>query len=71
QLGMPKLFLKEITVVGTTMGSTQEFREMLALVERHRIRPVLDNTYPLTDVSVAMHRMEKGDNFGKIALSIP
>jgi zinc-binding alcohol dehydrogenase/oxidoreductase len=71
QLVMPKLFLKEITVLGTTMGSPQEFREMLALVERHRIRPVLDNTYPLTDVSVAMHRMEKGDNFGKIALSIP
>lgn len=71
QLVMPRLFLKEIAVYGSTMGSPQEFREMLDLVERHRIRPVLDKTYPLEQAVEALVRLEKGQNFGKIALSIP
>lgn len=71
QLVMPRLFLKEIAVYGSTMGSPQEFRDMLDLVERHRIRPVLDKTYPLEQAVEALVRLEKGQNFGKIALSIP
>lgn len=68
---MPRLFLKELTVMGSTMGSPQEFREMLALVERYRLRPVVDTIYPLEQAVEAQLRMEKGANFGKIALEIP
>lgn len=68
---MPKVFLKEITILGSTMGSPQEFREMVAFVEEHQIHPVIDSIYSLEDVIDAQFRMEKGDNFGKIVLSIP
>lgn len=67
---MPRLFLKELTVMGSTMGSPQEFREMLALVERYRLRPVVDTIYPLEQAVDAQLRMEKGANFGKIVLEI-
>lgn len=70
QLVMPKLFLKEMSIIGTTMGSPQEFREMLTLVETHRIRPVINKTFPLEQAGEALAYMEKGENFGKIVLSI-
>src|SRR5699024_3004332 len=63
---MPKLFLKEISVFGSTMGSPQEFQDMLSFVERHQIRPVLDQTHSLEQADEAQLRMEKGENFGKI-----
>jgi NADPH:quinone reductase-like Zn-dependent oxidoreductase len=71
KLVMPKLFLKEISVHGSTMGSPQEFRDMLELVEKHEIHPVLDRTYDLKEAAQAQTRLENGENFGKIVLSIP
>lgn len=68
---MPRLFLKEMTVMGSTMGSPREFREMVDFVAKHRIRPVLDREYPLQDAAEAQVRMENGENFGKIVLNIP
>jgi len=71
ELVMPKVFLKEMTIYGTTMGSPQEFAEMVHFVEKHHIHPVIDATYPLEQVIDAQRRMERGENFGKIVLSIP
>ncbi|HET7579341.1 MAG TPA: zinc-binding dehydrogenase [Bacillales bacterium] len=71
KLVMPKVFLKEITILGSTMGSSQEFGEMVDLVEKHQIHPVLDQTFSLEEATEAQTRMEKGENFGKIVLSIP
>ncbi|WP_136605645.1 quinone oxidoreductase family protein [Paenibacillus dokdonensis] len=70
-LFLPNMTVKEISVIGSTMGSPQDFAEMLKLVEEHKIRPVLDKTYSLEEASDALHRMEKGDNFGKFVLAIP
>lgn len=70
-LVMPKLFLKEMSVLGTTMGSPEEFGEMIRLVEKHNIHPVLDETFALENVVAAQNRMEQGNNFGKIILTMP
>ncbi|HET7657787.1 MAG TPA: zinc-binding dehydrogenase [Bacillales bacterium] len=70
KLLMPKVFLKEITILGSTMGSSHEFQEMLKLVEEHQIHPVIDHIYPLEEVIEAQTRMEKGENFGKIGLNL-
>lgn len=70
KLLMPKIFLKEITIHGSTMGSPHEFREMLKLIETHKIRPVMDRIYSLEEVVEAQTRMEKGENFGKIGLRL-
>lgn len=69
-LVMPKVFLKELTIHGSTMGSPQEFQAMLDLVAKHNVHPVLDRTFSLEEVVQAQTRMEKGENFGKIVLTI-
>lgn len=70
ELVMPKLFLKEITLYGSTMGSNPEFRDMLQLVSDKHIEPVIDAVHPITDISHAQHDLEAGRNFGKILLKI-
>jgi zinc-binding alcohol dehydrogenase/oxidoreductase len=70
-LVMPKVFLKQLDILGTAMGSQKEFAEMLDFFEKHHIRPTLDETYPLEKAVEAQNRMDKGENFGKILLEIP
>lgn len=70
-LVMPKVFLKQLDILGTTMGNPQEFGDMLNFFQKHQIRPALDETFPLEAAAKAQRRMEKGENFGKILLEIP
>ena len=70
QLVMPFIFLKQLDILGSTMGNNEEFRQMVNLFEKHRIRPVLDRSYPLEQAAEAFNRMKEGRQFGKIILKI-
>jgi zinc-binding alcohol dehydrogenase/oxidoreductase len=61
---------KQISLLGTTMGSPKEFAEMLAAVNNGRIRPVVDSIFPLAEAGAAHHRLEQHEQFGKITLTI-
>jgi zinc-binding alcohol dehydrogenase/oxidoreductase len=63
------LFWKHVTILGTSMGSPQDFGAMLALFDGG-LRPVVDRVYPLRDAIVAVQRLEHSDQFGKIVLSV-
>jgi zinc-binding alcohol dehydrogenase/oxidoreductase len=63
------LFWKHVTILGTSMGSPQDFGAMLALFDG-ALRPVVDHVYPLRDATVAFSRLEHSDQFGKIVLSV-
>jgi NADPH:quinone reductase-like Zn-dependent oxidoreductase len=64
------LYWKQISIMGSTMGTRDEFLSMLDFLESRNIRPVLDKTFPLSQINEAFKRMETGDQFGKIVLSI-
>ncbi|WP_216828661.1 zinc-binding dehydrogenase [Alkalihalobacterium elongatum] len=68
---MPRVFFKQLHIMGSTMGTPEEFAEMLSLYEKNKIRPVVDQVYPLEQVDEAHIQMEKGSQFGKIVLTIP
>jgi len=55
---------------GSTMGSAEDYRQMLRAVTVNQLRPVLDKVFPLEKAGEAMARMEAGSQFGKIALRI-
>ena len=65
-----KVFFKQLNIMGSTMGTPQEFKEMVAFVETHTLRPVVDKVYLLEDAELAMRRMDAGKQFGKIVLRI-
>ncbi|OLQ53638.1 alcohol dehydrogenase [Bacillus licheniformis] len=62
------LFFPQINVLGTSMGSCEEFHDMLAFIEKHKLRPVIDRTYPLERTFEAYTRMREGRQFGNIGI---
>lgn len=64
------LYWNQLTVMGSTMGSAEDFRQMLTAVTVNRLTPVMDEVFPLEKVRDATERMETGKQFGKIALRI-
>ena len=68
---MPRIFLKHLTVLGTAMGTNEEFGAMLDLYAEHGLRPTINETFPLQEAAAAMEHMEEGAGMGKIVLGIP
>jgi len=62
------LFWKQVSILGSTMGSELDFNNMLNFVNKYKIKPVLDSLYDLKDFNIAINRMETAVQFGKIVL---
>lgn len=65
-----RAFFKQLTIVGSTMGSDAEFAAMTDFVIKHQLVPVVDEVFPLADAEQAFRRMDEGKQFGKIVLRI-
>jgi zinc-binding alcohol dehydrogenase/oxidoreductase len=63
------LFWKHVSILGTSMGSPQDFAAMLELF-RSNLRPVVDRVFSLRDAVAAMQRLANADQFGKVVLRI-
>jgi NADPH:quinone reductase-like Zn-dependent oxidoreductase len=70
QLEIRRVFWKQLSLLGTTMGTPAEFAAMLSVVESGHIKPVVDQVFPLADAAAAHRRMEEAGQFGKIVLAI-
>lgn len=67
---MRAFFRKQLTLLGTKMGSMRDFRAMVEFVTRHRIQPIVDRVMPLADVNAAYAALDRGEQFGKVVFSI-
>jgi zinc-binding alcohol dehydrogenase/oxidoreductase len=65
-----KIFWKQLSILGSTMGTEQDFAAMLGLVEQYQLVPVLDEIVPFAEGETAMRRMAEGLQFGKLVLQI-
>ena len=65
------IFAKHLSILGSTMSTLQEFKEVMDLVVIGKLQPIMDKTFPLQDAAVAQERLWKHENFGKITLGIP
>lgn len=64
------IFWKQISIIGSTMGSDSDFKNMLEFVNEHKIKPVIDSIFPIEDHALAFQRMDNGAQFGKIVMTI-
>ena len=62
------IFSKQISLLGSTMGSHQDFRDVMELVWAKRLQPVLDRVMHLSEGKEAFAILERGEQFGKIVL---
>ncbi|HET7657738.1 MAG TPA: zinc-binding dehydrogenase [Bacillales bacterium] len=69
-LNLRSFFYGQYNLLGSTMGSSEEFRDMLQFIEQHKIRPVVDEYFPLDQAKQAFRKLSEGKQFGKIGLTI-
>ena len=69
--GLHRVWWKELDVLGSTMGSAEDFEACLDLVTSGRARPVIDEVLPLAEARTAHERLEAGAQLGKLVLRIP
>jgi NADPH:quinone reductase-like Zn-dependent oxidoreductase len=62
---------KHLKIYGSTLGSREEFRQLLSFMEIAQIKPIIDSVFPLDAAAAAQRRMEEAKQFGKIVLQIP
>ena len=70
EISTRSLYSKQISILGTTMGTRDEFLSMLHFLESRNIKPVMDKTFPLAQINEAFQRMGNSNQFGKIVLEI-
>ncbi|MBU3740706.1 MAG: zinc-binding dehydrogenase [Candidatus Kapabacteria bacterium] len=69
-LNLHRIFWKQLDIRGSTMGSADDFRAMLAFVNKHRIIPVIDSEIPFHDAVRAFDLIATSDQFGKIVITM-
>jgi NADPH:quinone reductase-like Zn-dependent oxidoreductase len=66
-----RIFIRQLQILGSTLGDLHEMTALLLAVQRAGIRPVIDSTWALDDVHGALSRLEAGTQFGKLAITLP
>ncbi len=64
------IFWNQLSIIGSTMGSREDWRRMMAAVNAAGLRPVVDTVMPLSEGRKAYERMVAGEQFGKIVLRV-
>jgi len=69
EIDMRFIFGKQISLIGSTMGSHQDFNDVTTLLWKGKLRPVIDRVMPLSRGKEAYAILERGEQFGKIVLT--
>jgi NADPH:quinone reductase-like Zn-dependent oxidoreductase len=65
------LFTRQLSIMGSYMGTKDEFRAVLKLVSQGRLTPIVDKVWPLHDCIAAHNYLENAKQFGKVVLTVP
>lgn len=70
ELQVRPVYLQQLSLLGTTMGSPRDFAALLRVLDGAPWRPVVDTVFPLAEAAAAHERMDAGAHFGKLVLSV-
>ncbi len=69
-INLPRLFFSQANIKGTTMGSDEEFSQMISFINEYKIKPMISSVRPLKDAISAFDEMHEGKQFGKLVITI-
>ena len=69
-LPVRKVFWRQISLLGSTMGSPEDWSAMIAFVAKHSVRPVVSEVFPMARAAEAFGLMERSEQFGKIVITM-
>ena len=65
-LDLRHLFARQLSLLGSYMGTMGELHEVLRHVFSGRLKPVVDRVFPLSEIRAAHEYLEKSQMFGKV-----
>ncbi len=65
-----RMFWHQYTIMGSTMGSLEEYRHIVRLLGQGHLRPTVDSAFPLADGIKAVERLERAEQMGKIVVDL-
>ncbi|MBS1882223.1 MAG: zinc-binding dehydrogenase [Actinobacteria bacterium] len=68
-LDVPSFYFSHTSILATTLGSPDDFRLMLEMVDSEGLRPTIDSVRPLAELRAAYVRLEGGEHFGKLVIT--
>ncbi len=66
---LTRIFFLQLSVIGSTMGSSTELASLVSMLDASGARPLIDRTIPMTDAREGFAAMAEGDVFGKICFT--
>lgn len=70
QTDLRRIFWNHLKIFGSTLGSREEFAQLLSFMRTSKTRPIIDQLFPLEEAAAAQRHMEEAKQFGKIVLQI-
>ena len=71
ELDALQMHYRELDVLGTRVSTRRELEDVIRLVERGQLQPVVDRAYPLEEANEALEAVARGEVFGRAVLDIP
>jgi zinc-binding alcohol dehydrogenase/oxidoreductase len=68
QLNLPRVFVRHLSILGSTTGNADEFGDLVVAAGRG-LKPVVAREYPLTEVREALDDVERSARVGKVVLN--
>ncbi|SMO44608.1 zinc-binding dehydrogenase [Solitalea koreensis] len=69
ELDPRRIYWKQLSILGSTMGTKADFESMIDFVQKHQLLPVVDKVFGFNEANDALERISKSEQFGKIILS--
>lgn len=70
-IDLKHVFFKELSILGSTMGEREDLKEVLSLVEKKELKPLIDSVLDFKDYPKAHSKLESKSAFGKIIIRFP
>jgi NADPH:quinone reductase-like Zn-dependent oxidoreductase len=66
---LTRIYWSQLSILGSTMGDMDEFRQVIALFRTGALRPVIDSVFTSAEAARAFARLESGEQFGKVVVT--
>jgi len=70
KLDLRFLFSRQLSLLGSYMGTKSELHTVMKLVASGRMKPIVDRVFPLAEAAAAHAYLESGSQFGKVVLKV-
>jgi NADPH:quinone reductase-like Zn-dependent oxidoreductase len=70
EINLPLVFMQRIRLQGILVGPRESFEALNRALAAHKLRPVIDRTFPLEETRAAFEHMAAGRHFGKVCIRI-